>query len=100
MSIYQIEAKVGHRVEEHIFVLFSILELYKKKNIPLILNTFHISRYFDRHTVQVKTALGMTNMALTGGNLGQGSRSAAVVCSMSLSKSVDKHYSDSKHEVS
>ena len=36
---------------------------------------------------------------MTGENLGQGSRSAAMVCSMSLSKSTEKGFDGSKHEV-
>ena len=51
-------------------------------------------------TVQVKTAVGMTDTALTGENLGQGSRSAAMVCSMSLSKSTDTFFSGINHAVS
>ena len=118
MSKFQIGAKPGHRAQEHIFVLYSVIELFKKLNIPLIIQTWDISRYFDRHTlleaadwlaessvpekcyklfwnmnkettVQVKTAVGVSGTAVTGENLGQGSRSAGMVCSVSLSKSTD-----------
>ena len=46
-------------------------------------------------TVKVKTAAGVS-----GENLGQGSKSAGMMCSMSLSKSVEKHFVGSKDEVS
>ena len=41
-----------------------------------------------------------THTAVMGENLGQGSKSAATVCSMSLSKSTDRYFRDSQHEVS
>ena len=50
-------------------------------------------------TVQVKTAAGVSGKAVTGENLGQGSRSAGIVCSMSLSRSTDRYYKGSKYEV-
>ena len=129
MSKFQIGAKPGHRAQEHIFVLNSVIELYKKNNVPLIVQTWDISRYFDRHslleaqewladcsvpgkcyrlvwemnrnmTVQVKTAAGVSRTAVTGENLGQGSKSAGMICSTSLSKSTSRYYADSPHEVS
>ena len=113
MSKFQIGAKPGHRVQEHLFVLNSVMALHKKLELPLIIQTWDISRYFDRHhlleaqawladcqvsgkcyrlmwnlnkstTVKVKTAAGMSDTAITGENLGQGSKSASMVCSMSL----------------
>ena len=94
MSKFQIGAKPGHRAQEHIFVFNSVLTLYKKLDIPLVIQTWDISRYFDRHTlleaaerlaessvegkcyrlmwkmnektkVQVKTAAGLSGMAVT-----------------------------------
>ena len=129
MCRYQIGAKPGHRAQEHIFVLNSVLEVYKMKNHPLIVQVFDISRYFDRHTllevmhwladasipdklyrlvwhlnsntrVQVKSGAGISGIAVTKENLGQGSKYAGGICSMSLSKSTNRFFHDSKHEVS
>ena len=50
-------------------------------------------------TVQVSTASGMTETAVTAENLGQGSKSAGMVCSLSLSKGMDKYFKDSKYEI-
>ena len=126
---FQIGAKPGHMPQEHIFVFRSVLELYSDSNIPLIIQTFDISRYFDRHTlleamhwledasvpskcyrlvwklnenttVRVKTAHGISDTAITGENLGQGSRSAGMICSVSLSKSSSKYFEGCQHEVS
>ena len=128
MTKFQIGTKPGHRPQEHIFVLNSVLDLNKKKNSSLIIQTFDISQYFDKHVlkdagqcladakvdgkcyrlfhklnsntvVQVKTPVGMTGMAETGENMAQGSKSAGMVCATSLSQGVDKYYEDSKHEI-
>ena len=45
------------------------------------------------------TPHGLTKTAVTGENLGQGSKSATTVCSLSLSQGVDKFFSDSQYEV-
>ena len=129
MSKFQIGGKPGHRIQEHLFVFHSVLELYKKTDTCLFIQAWDISRYFDRHhlseamtwlaeasvpdkcyrlfwhlnkntVVKVKTAAGESDTAVTGENLGQGSKSASTVCSMSLSKSVSVYYEDSEHEVS
>ena len=47
MSKFQIGAKPGHRAQEHIFVLNSVISLYSERNIPLLIQTWDISRYFD-----------------------------------------------------
>ena len=102
--------------------------MYSKLNVPIIISTFDISKYFDKHvlidaqecladasvngkcyrlfyklnsntTVQVLTPHGLTNTAVTGENLGQGSKSAPTVCSLSLSKGTEKYFSDSQYEV-
>ena len=128
MSKFQIGAKPGHRPEEHIFVVKSVLSLYSKLNVPLLINTFDISKYFDNHVlidaqecladasvdkkcyrlfyklncntnVQALTPHGLTKAIVTGENLGQGSRSAATACSLSLSRGVEKHYSSNQFEV-
>ena len=49
MSKFQIGGKPGTRAQEHLFVFFSILELFKAQNAPLLIQSFDISRYFDRH---------------------------------------------------
>ena len=106
----------------------SLIPCIKKSNINIIIQSFDISLYFDRHhlvealrwlseasvpekcyrlfwnmnmntVVKVKTAAGESDTVKTGENLGQGGRSPAMVCSMSLSKSVDEYFGDSNHKV-
>ena len=129
MSKYQIGAKPGHRPQEHLFVLKSFLAIQKYEKDIVILQTFDIQAYFDRTVllesmdclaeanvpekcyrltynlnkntvVQVKTAAGITDTAETGENLGQGSKSAGLICSTGLSMGVSKFFDGSNHEVS
>ena len=51
MSKFQIGAKPGHRPQEHLFVLHSVLSLYKQLGTPLIISTYDISKYFDKHVL-------------------------------------------------
>ena len=105
----------------------SVLALYAKSNIPLIALAIDIKKYFDKlpllvgqesianasvgakcyrlmyklnskTNVQVKTSVGTTKTAKTGENHGQGSKSAGIVCSLSLSEGVEKYYENSKYE--
>ena len=45
------------------------------------------------------TPHGLTGTAVTGENLAQGSKSAATVCSLSLSEGVSKYYDGSQYEI-
>ena len=47
MSKFQIGAKPGHRAQEHLFVLKSVVSLYLQFDKAIILSTWHISKYFD-----------------------------------------------------
>ena len=51
-------------------------------------------------TVQVKTPLGLTEMASTAENMAQGSKSAGIICSFSLSQGMETHFEDSQYEIS
>ena len=50
-------------------------------------------------TVEVNTPIGLTETAVTGENLGQGSMSAGVICALALDDGVRKNIASSKHEV-
>ena len=99
----------------------SVVESYKSLNKPLLITALDISKYFDKHvlleaqeviaqaqidnkcyrllyklnsntTVQVKTPVGTTDLAVTGENLAQGSKSAGIICSLSLSTGMEKYF--------
>ena len=47
MSKFQIGTKPGHRAQEHLFVLKSVLSFYLQLDKAVILSTWDISRFFD-----------------------------------------------------
>ena len=51
LSKFQIGTKTGHRSQEHVFVLKSIMSLYENYNIGLILSLYDISKFFDRENL-------------------------------------------------
>jgi hypothetical protein len=51
-SKYQIGGMPGHRPSEHLFVIKSTMALYEQLDIPLILQTFDISKYFDSEVLK------------------------------------------------
>ena len=48
MSKFQLGTKPGHRAQEHLFVMRSIIELYEMNGKALILQLYDISKIFDR----------------------------------------------------
>ena len=48
MSKFQLGTKLGHRAQEHLFVLRSVIELYQLCDKALILQLYDISKLFDR----------------------------------------------------
>ena len=100
VSKFQIGAMAGHRPQEHLFTIKSIISLYNKKGKGLILCLYDISKYFDREylrdcmgelykcgvkgklyrltfnlnedtKISVKTAVGATEFSDVGETLGQ-----------------------------
>ena len=51
-SIYQIGGVAGHRPQEHIFVMKSVISLYDLLGKALILSFFDITKYFDRENLR------------------------------------------------
>jgi len=51
LSKYQIATKPGHRAQEHIFVLKSVIALYSKVGKSVILQAWDLSKYFDREVL-------------------------------------------------
>ena len=51
MSKFQVE-KAGHRSQEHLFVVNSIIALYDLLDIPLILEFFDITKFFDKESLR------------------------------------------------
>ena len=51
-SKFQIGGLPNHRSQEHLFTVKSVVALYSKLNIPLFLQIFDISKYFDREILK------------------------------------------------
>ena len=51
MSEYQIGTKPGHRAQEHLFLLKSVIGLYEHLDKALILQLWDLSKYFDRESL-------------------------------------------------
>ena len=119
----------GHRPQEHLFTAKSVISLYEYLDIPLFLQTFDISKYFDREILRdamdslfeagitgklyrlwfmmnkdsqicVKTGFGMTDTAPTGENVAQGSIGGGIISALNLDKTVGGHFKGADSEVS
>jgi hypothetical protein len=47
-SKFQIGGIPGHRPQEHLFTAKSIISLYSYLDIPLFLQLYNLSKYFDK----------------------------------------------------
>ena len=121
-SKFQIGGIPGHRPQEHLFSVKSIIGLYNYLNIPLFLSYWDISKYFDKEIlrdamdtlyqagirgklyrlwymlnrdtqIRVKTSFGMTGVATTGENVAQGSIGGGLISSLNLDKTVTSYFS-------
>ena len=120
-SKFQIGGIPGHRPQEHLFTIKSIIGLYSYLNMPLLLQLWDISKYFDKEVlrdamdtlyeagirgklyrlwfmlnnnaeIKVKTSFGLSEKADTGENVAQGSIGGAIVSSLNLSKTIGKYF--------
>ena len=125
ISKFQIGAVPGHRPQEHLFVMRSVISLYEMLKKPLIISLFDISKFFDKELlvdaldaiadagvkgkiyrllyllnkdtrIKVKTNVGLTSEAETGENVAQGT----VESSLLSSANVDKAFETSPKEIS
>ena len=123
-SKFQIGALPGHRSQEHLFSLKSVISLYEMLKISLIISFFDVSKFFDKEslrdaldklykagivgklyrlwyeinknsTIQIKTG-----SADTGENLQQGSNGGALASALNLDSSVNDFFQGSESEVS
>ena len=127
MTKFQIGSKPGHRAQEHLFTLKSVLSFFIKYDKPIILSTWDISKFFDREDlrdclneahnagikgklyrlmykmnentcIRVQTPLGLSSESNTGENLAQGSVDGAILSAVSIDKTVSHYFSFSRQE--
>ena len=127
ISKFQI-AKAGHRPQEHLFVVNSIIALYQLLDIPLLLQFFDIVKFFDKESlrdgmfvvnkagirgkiyrlwsklnektkIRVITGMGPTEYEEVGEVLGQGSHAGAIISAANLDDGVSAAFENSTDEV-
>ena len=126
-SKFQIGGMPGHRPTEHLFCIKSTMALYEQLDIPLIIQTFDISKYFDSEVlrdamsalyeagvkgklyrlwyelnketeIKVKTGVGTTKAATVGETVAQGSIGGGLASSLNLDVEVNNFFSGSINE--
>ena len=129
MTKFQIGTKTGHRAQEHLFTLKSVIALYLSHNLPILIQLYDISKFFDRESlrdgmnalyncgirgkmyrllytlnkdtvIRVRTAVGETKEAETGENIGQGTLEGAIISAASIDYTVDSFFRYSMDEIS
>jgi hypothetical protein len=120
-SIYQIGGQAGHRSEELVFVVKSVIAKYKMCRKLLVLKLYDISKFFDKEMVedgiitclkrgcnqkavrlwfklnektqiQVRTGAGMSKYAEVGPVLGQGTFVGALISQAVLDDGVTEQF--------
>ena len=129
ISPFQIGAIPGHRAQEHLFTLKSVMAITEKNNSSIALQLLDLSKLFDREClidcldelyktdikgklyqllyelnkdtrIRVRTVVGDSESEETGENLAQGSMEASLGSSVNISRGVSDFFSSSEYEVS
>ena len=128
LTKYQIATKPGHRAQEHLYVIKSVIALYMMLGRAIFLAMWDLSKFFDREVltdcmnelyksnvkgklyrllyamnrntrISVQTPVGVTEEHDTGEGVGQGTLEGAIVSAVNLDTGVNEFFSDSEHEV-
>ena len=129
MTPYQIGTKPGHRAQEHLFVIKSVIGLAEANNTAVALQLWDLSKYFDRESlkdglnelyksnvrgkvykllyelnkdtrISVRTPVGDTEQRETGEGWGQGTIEGAICSAVNLDNGVKDFFSTSEYEIS
>ena len=121
-SIYQIGGQPGHRAEELVFSLKSIIAKYRAQGKPIIIQSYDLAKFFDKENIEdailtcinrgadlkacrlwyklnqdtkirVRTGAGMTNYAEAGALVGQGTIGGALVSQGVLDQGISGQFS-------
>lgn len=128
MTKFQLGTKKGHRSQEHVFVVMSLMkyvEIYKE---GLIVNLYDISKFFDKEVkedvlgeaylgglrgkkyrlinelnsntiIKVKTALGETGEKEVEDGIAQGGVESGILSALSLDNGVSQYFHDHTGDV-
>ena len=126
-SIFQIGGQPGHRTQEHLFTMRSVVALMLYHGEGIIAQLVDISRFFDKENIRdvmntlyrigvnkkacrtwfllnkktrisVKTGVGMTEECDVGEVVGQGTMGGALVSQLNVDKGVGDYFEGSKDE--
>ena len=129
MTKFQIGTKNGHRAQEHLFTLKSVIALYLRLDFPIMIQLYDISKFFDRESlrdgmnaiyncgiqgklyrliynmnkdtkIKVRTAVGDSEEKVTGENIGQGTLEGANISAANIDYSVNMFFKSSMDELS
>ena len=128
MSPFQIGAVPGHRSQEHLFSLKSVIAMLEEENEAVAIQLFDLVKYFDSeklldgldeiyrsevkgkpyrlvfelnkdNRITVRTPAGDLDKRETGENIAQGSNDGSLLSSSNLSSGVNDFFLDSECEV-
>ena len=128
-SKFQVGGQPGHGPEEHIFTIKSVWAMLEMEGKGMIITLVDIVAFFDREDIgdvmdtlhkigvnkkaarvwfklnegteiAVKTATGVTETAVVGDCIGQGTAGAALVSQVNLDHGLMEYFADSKDEIS
>ena len=127
-TIYQIGGKPGHSIDDHLFSMKSLIELMEARGQGMIFTFIDIIAFFDREDIydvietllelgvnstaarlwlklnqntqiRIKTSAGMTESAVVGDVIGQGTAWAALVSQLNLDHGLHTYFGGSKDEM-
>ena len=120
-SVYQIGGQPGHRPEELIFVMKSIIGKYRSENKQIILQSFDLEKFFDKERIEdavlaclkrgadpkavrcwyklnantnirVRTPAGVSEPSNVGAVVGQGILGGALVSQAVVDEGMTEHF--------
>ena len=123
MSRYQIGTKPGHRSQEHLFTIRSLISLYNGLKESLIVTLYDLKKFFDREClidvmdalyncdvkgkiyrllymmnkdsiIQVKTGVGLSEKEESGANVSQGTIEGAIVSAANANQGITLAFND------
>merc|ERR1711954_533391 len=127
MTKFQIGSKVGHRPEEHVFVITSFMAMLEKSKNACLFQLMDYSKFYDRESlrdvllevyrrkikrkiyrlflkmnesnvIQVMTPVGLTEKAETNEGFGQGNLDSPILSSAGLDSGAEIVFKDSRDE--
>lgn len=129
ISPFQIGAMPGHRVQEHLFSIKSVIAMKESNKESVALLISDLAKYFDSESltdvldelyklnvrgrlyklvyelnkntrIKVRTNVGETKEILTGENVAQGSLEGSLISSGAIGKGVEDFFEGSEYEAS